>query len=128
LDRNGNGLIDNGTELFGDSTAQPSSATPNGFAALAVFDVNADGWIDERDSVYEQLRLWRDSNHDGVSQPDELRTLDDAGLCSISLDVKQSQRRDGYGNYYRYRAKLVTSGPRVAGPYIYDVFLAGRRK
>lgn len=125
LDRNGNGLIDSGDELFGNFTPQPASTSLNGFKALAVLDANGDGWISATDPSYAQLRLWSDSNHDGKSQESELRTLAAAGLLRLSLDVKESQRRDAFGNRFKYRAKIDTASARDAGPFAYDVYLVG---
>ena len=86
LDRNGNGKIDNGTELFGDTTYIEGSDeyAENGFAALQQYDENGDGIIDSRDSVYDDLRLWVDANGDGVSEESELSSLAERGIASIS--------------------------------------------
>src|SRR5690349_5060316 len=72
LDRNGNGVIDDGTELFGNFTLQPASESQHGYKALAVLDQNRDDVIDAKDAVFNDLRLWQDVNHDGVSQAQEL--------------------------------------------------------
>ncbi len=69
------------SDLFGDFTAQPPSNDPNGFRALGVYDDNHDDVIDAQDAIYEQLRIWIDDNHDGVSQPGELHTLAELGSC-----------------------------------------------
>ncbi len=127
LDRNGNGLIDAPSELFGNYTPQPPSEHPNGFAALAVFDDpknggNKNGAIDPGDAVYLSLRLWIDRNHDGISQPEELITLPEAGVFSIDLHYYEDRRVDQYGNQFRYRS-LIKDQDAQMSERCYDVFL-----
>ncbi|WP_321161943.1 beta strand repeat-containing protein [Verminephrobacter aporrectodeae] len=112
-DRNGNGLIDSGRELFGDETllANGQKAT-HGFTALGELDVGGaqgtvggagDGVFDAKDAQYANLRVWRDLNQDGISQTGELQTLAEAGIASIGLSSTATST--DYGD-----AQLVQSG------------------
>jgi len=126
LDRNHNGHIDNGGELFGNYTEQYLDARPpNGYAALAAYDRpenggNGDGVLDDRDAIFSSLLLWVDANHDGVSQPEELASLGQR-VEEIGLVYRESRSRDRYGNQFRYRGTVQLVDGRRS--WSVDVFL-----
>jgi len=127
MDRNGNGRIDNGSELFGSATPKrDGSIAKNGFEALIDLDQETgspDGLIDRRDPSYSALRLWIDANHNGYSEPSELFGLDEVGIKSISTAYTMRSRVDGYGNQYRFEgeAQLVRDG-HLKTRRVFDVF------
>lgn len=79
----------------------------NGYKALAELDSwafggNGNGVIESSDAAFGSLRIWTDLNHDGFSQPEELKTLAQAGIRRLGLDYRESRRRDRYGNELRF--------------------------
>ncbi|MBP7530055.1 MAG: glucosaminidase domain-containing protein, partial [Syntrophorhabdaceae bacterium] len=102
LDRDGDRIIENGTEVFGNQTVlQNGRKAANGFQALSEWDGNADGRIDNNDSVWNQLKVWRDTDGDGYSSADELYTLEELGIQSISTVATGSTCVDDSGNEHR---------------------------
>lgn len=89
LDRNGDGTINNGSELFGPSSGR-------GFAELAMYDEDGNNFIDEGDSIYQHLRIWM-TNEDGSTQ---LAALGDKNIGAIFLGHVSSpfQLKDANNN------------------------------
>ncbi|MFO0454553.1 MAG: calcium-binding protein, partial [Planctomycetota bacterium] len=113
-DLNGNGLIDSGQELFGNHTLlRNGTRAANGFEALRELDSNADGIIDSKDSAFASLRVWRDLDGDGVTDPGELLSLEQAGVRSLNLayvNHGNAAAADAQGNFHRQVGSFTTTG------------------
>ena len=106
LDKNSNGLIDNGNELFGNHTISNTrfgeqeankDTSINGYEALKAYDLNGDNVIDSKDEIYDKLLLWKDSNQNAITDKGELIKLKDSGIVSIDLNYKNTNT-DEKGN------------------------------
>ncbi|MGK7889913.1 MAG: hypothetical protein AB4042_11305, partial [Leptolyngbyaceae cyanobacterium] len=92
-DRNGDGQINNITELFSE---YHSPGAHTGLQALATLDSNHDQQIDIQDAAFTELSVWRDRNTDGITDPGELVSIRDAGISAIALTSTPSgENRDG---------------------------------
>jgi hypothetical protein len=80
--------------------------------------------IDSRDSIFNQLRLWRDVNHNGISEADELHTLSSLNVEALDLDFKESKKLDQFSNEFRYRTKIKDTKQGSVGRWAWDVFLS----
>jgi hypothetical protein len=109
LDVNGNGSIDDGSELFGEAFRLPDGTRArDGFEALRSVDGNSDGRIDAADAVYRDLRVWVDANADGVSQTSELRSLADLGITMIQTGADPTIAFDN-GNFIGLLSTYTTA-------------------
>jgi hypothetical protein len=125
MDRNGNGTVDDGAELFGNvSLLSDGARAENGFQALADLDENHDGVVDRRDRAFRRLLVWVDPDHDGLSDPSELRSLSEASITALFTDYRESRRTDRNGNEFRYvgRAMMREDGHRVSVPMVDVMF------
>jgi Ca2+-binding EF-hand superfamily protein len=126
LDRNHNGRVTSGAELFGNFTPlRNGQFAKNGFEALREFDSNNDGVIDNRDSIWSQLMLWRDLNHNGISEAGEVVPLQGNGVISIDLHCHWAGKRDRWGNALKYESFVSIankSGHGVRNEPVYDIY------
>jgi hypothetical protein len=90
-DINSDGLINNGTELFGAATVLANGQRAgNGYVAMAALDGNHDGKLSAADANFSELKLWVDANHNGVTDGGELKALADMGVLEINLDFTKT--------------------------------------
>ena len=88
LDRNHDGLITDGSELFGSATKLTNGENaPNGYAALSELDINHDLMINSEDRVFADLRVWTDTNSNGITDAGEIKTLASLDIVSVSLNT-----------------------------------------
>lgn len=117
IDKNGNGKIDGGEELFG-----PDDKFLNGFEALAALDTNKDGKIDKKDKDFAKLKLWFDLNGDGKTDKDELRALSKKDIQSIGLKYTQD-RLVSVGERGEFRERGTVETTKKSTYEIIDVWL-----
>ena len=109
LDRNGNGTIDTGAELFGvDTVKADGSLAADGFDALSDLDSNGDAVFDAKDTEFANVKIWQDLDQDGISDPGELTSLTEAGIVSIDLDAESGNVNLGNGNVQSAAAVHLT--------------------
>jgi trimeric autotransporter adhesin len=128
MDRSGNGVVDDGAELFGVGTplVLDGRNAPNGFVGLAQYDTrelggNDDGLITEADAIWPQLRIWLDQNADGVSTIDEMRTLRSFGITALETIPRIRKHVDEAGNVIPYWAWALQQN-RAGRATMVDVF------
>lgn len=115
LDRNNNGTIDNGGELFGSETLlQNGQKAANGYLALAELDSNGDRKIDVDDAAYTTLNIWQDLNSDGQSSADELFSLADKGIQSIAVNYTNTHQTDANGNIIQQTSTFTKTDGSIA--------------
>ena len=108
---NAQGEVNGINELFGDNTLGPdNSFAIDGYDALSKYDANRDGYIKRNDAIYFKLRLWHDTNLDGVAQDTELHSLESLNVEVIDLHFERKYfEKDQYGNETRRRSVVKTS-------------------
>ena len=109
LDRNDNGTIDSGRELFGVDTIKSNGAlATNGFEALSELDANGDHVFDQNDAEFAHLQVWRDFNQNGISTANELFSLSELGIVSFNLNATTQNVNLGNGNVQTAAAAHLT--------------------
>ena len=107
-DLNNNGQIDDGTELFGNNSVLSSGEkAANGFEALKDLDSNNDGIFNSSDTAWNQVKVWKDANSNGLVDEGELLTLEQANVSGINLDYENSTTTDENGNQHNQTGTFI---------------------
>ncbi len=107
-DVNGNGVIDDGTELFGNNSVLSSGETAkNGFEALKDLDSNNDGVFNSSDTEWNNVKVWKDANGNGMVDEGELLSLEQAGVAGINVDYEASTTVDASGNEHKQTGTFI---------------------
>ncbi|MEE9667983.1 hypothetical protein V4849_04870 [Kluyvera ascorbata] len=108
IDKDGNGKIDSGNELFGNNTVLSNgSLAANGYEALQELDTNGDGTLNSRDEAWQQLQVWQDRNGNARVDDGELMSLSEAGIAAIDTDYKNSTWIDKQGNAHKQTGEVI---------------------
>jgi len=108
-DLNGDGSISSGRELFGAFTdVSEGSRARDGYEALRDLDRNRDGFIDINDEGFSSLLVWRDSNQDGLTDDNELHSLEEFGIVRIGTSPTVDGRVNN-GNVVGLSSDVLTS-------------------
>jgi hypothetical protein len=108
IDKNGNGSIDDISELFG------GASKGSGFAKLATYDSNGDGVVDVKDANFSELRIWQDANSDGKTDAGELMTLAQVGVTSLKVAYTELPFLDANNNLHLERSSVTMSNGKTA--------------
>ena len=107
-DINNNGTIDNGTELFGNNSVLSSGENAlNGFEALKELDSNKDGVFNSSDEAWNTVKVWKDSNQNGIVDNSELLSLEQANIAGINLNYNEQELVDGNGNTHAQTGTII---------------------
>jgi hypothetical protein len=124
LDRNGDGMITTGAEMFGDYTPMSDgTVAKDGFEALRDLDSNTDGLFDAQDKLFDMVQVWVDANHDGISDAGELKGLKELGVKAIHLNPEASERTEN-GNLYGLVSTMTLDNGGTAE--VVDVWLSAK--
>ncbi len=113
IDLNGDGVVTDHTELFGDLST-------DGFSILSAYDTNGDNVIDASDEQFDDLLIWRDVNQNGISEADELYSLADFNIIRIDLNASTHSNRYIEGNKISH-SSTYTVDDGVSGAQVFEI-------